>query len=393
MFGSIERLVGLLKQLVSLFHRDRGSCVDPNAQGYGNLVFSCDDRILSHAQPDSIGNVAYRMGIASGDEDQELFSAIPSHEVVGAQRGLHSPRNLAQRNVAADMAELIVDDLEVIDIGNEYADHRSLARRLGTLAREEIQDRGTGEAFVRSGMPKSTPDLSAENFAQTSMSETSALQNVASKEPQETAKAGWETRKSRQDRPANPLSMEPALKVADYEKVVAASAKARLAQQQQPSPRLAAQKGQDESPSGGRAKATEHDNPPLDRHQLEPDNPGKKSAYRVQEGDTLYSIARKHDMDVDELKKMNHLTQTGDINYGQTLMVPSKEPGKKSPAKAGAAIKPSQSAKYTAHEGETLFSISRRFNVTVADLRKWNGIKEDKQFRSGMNITVSGEKD
>lgn len=98
-------------------------------------------------------------------------------------------------------------------------------------------------------------------------------------------------------------------------------------------------------------------------------------------------------MDVDELKKMNRLSQADDINYGRTLMVPGNEPGKNLSAKAGATAKPSQSTKYTAHDGETLFSISRRFNVTVADLRKWNGIKEDKQFRAGMNITVSGEKD
>ena len=52
-----------------------------------------------------------------------------------------------------------------------------------------------------------------------------------------------------------------------------------------------------------------------------------------------------------------------------------------------------QNTKYKAHDGETLFSISRRFNVTVADLRKWNGIKADKQFHGGTNIYVSGEKD
>jgi len=98
-------------------------------------------------------------------------------------------------------------------------------------------------------------------------------------------------------------------------------------------------------------------------------------------------------MDVDDLKKMNHLSRADDINFGQTLIVPGKESGKKSTAKAGAAYKSPPSTRYTAHDGETLFSISRRFNVTVADLRKWNGIKEDKQFRAGMNITVSGEKD
>lgn len=131
----------------------------------------------------------------------------------------------------------------------------------------------------------------------------------------------------------------------------------------------------------------------LSAHQDGKDAVGRTSAYRIQEGDTLYSIARKHEIDVDELKKMNHLARAEGINYGQTLVVPeTKELDKRSSQGKNGSPKNQASTKYTAHDGETLFSISKRFNVSVADLRKWNGIKEDKQFRAGMNITVSGDK-
>lgn len=209
---------------------------------------------------------------------------------------------------------------------------------------------------------------------------------------------------------------EPALKVTDYERAVVASSAKPPAK----TPPKAAQKNHEEPPPPAEKhpkvaerelpaareeavslragqKATQKprdDEPPAGRHPPEPDNSGKKAAYVVQEGDTVYSIARKHDMDVDDLKKMNRLADADDIKWGQSLTVLGKDVGKKLPAaKAGPGVKPTQSSKYTAHDGETLFSISRRFNVTVADLRKWNGIKEDRQFRAGMNITVSGEKD
>lgn len=44
-------------------------------------------------------------------------------------------------------------------------------------------------------------------------------------------------------------------------------------------------------------------------------------AYTVQQGDTLYSIARKHNLSVEQLQKMNNLRGTN-IGIGQTLYVP-----------------------------------------------------------------------
>ncbi len=139
-----------------------------------------------------------------------------------------------------------------------------------------------------------------------------------------------------------------------------------------------------------------HVEPAEEHKQIEASSVGKKSAYVVHEGDTLNSIAHKYDMDVDDLKKLNRVSDADDIKWGQNMKVVIKDTGKKlTGTKAAApAYKTSvQNTKYKAHDGETLFSISRRFNVTVADLRKWNGIKADKQFHGGTNIYVSGEKD
>ena len=42
--------------------------------------------------------------------------------------------------------------------------------------------------------------------------------------------------------------------------------------------------------------------------------------YTVDKGDTLYSIARKHEMTVDELKEMNKLS-SNHLSIGQELIV------------------------------------------------------------------------
>jgi len=124
------------------------------------------------------------------------------------------------------------------------------------------------------------------------------------------------------------------------------------------------------------------------------DNFSKKSAYVVQDGDTLWSIAQKNAVDVEQLVKWNRLSNNSPIKTGQNLMVWSKDAAKKLPiATTGAGFKPSQSIKYTVREGDSLFGISKRFNVSVMDLRKWNGTKVDKRFKPGLNLTVFGEKD
>lgn len=223
-------------------------------------------------------------------------------------------------------------------------------------------------------------------------------------------------------RSAQASSLEEAVKAVEEERIAAANAKPKRMAEPKSLPK-AEQKDRDEPLSAGRrpasaklaeqeaassareaqakvqggrkAEARQHEEV-AGRRPPEPEGIGKKTAYVVREGDTVYSIARRYDMDVEDLKKMNRLARADEIKWGQSLTVEDKDVGKKpSSAKAGGnkPVPQQQSAKHLAREGETLFSISRRFNVSVADLRKWNGIKEDKQFRAGMNITVSGEKD
>ncbi len=52
-----------------------------------------------------------------------------------------------------------------------------------------------------------------------------------------------------------------------------------------------------------------------------PENPAKKSIYIVKRGDTLHGIARKHDIEVSEICKINSIRYNSVLNIGQEILI------------------------------------------------------------------------
>jgi len=86
--------------------------------------------------------------------------------------------------------------------------------------------------------------------------------------------------------------------------------------------------------------------------------PEIKDTYTVKSGDTLYSIARKFNITVDELKQANNLI-TNTLSINQELVIPTENNTTKT---------------YTVQKGDTLYSIARKFNVSVNDLKNINNL-------------------
>ncbi len=100
---------------------------------------------------------------------------------------------------------------------------------------------------------------------------------------------------------------------------------------------------------------------------------GKRILYRVRRGDSLYKIARKYNTDVESLKKWNNLN-TRLIKPGQQLVVYyGLSVTKKKLKTESEKIVPD--GFYMVREGDTIYSISKRFGLTVAKLKKINKIK------------------
>ena len=87
------------------------------------------------------------------------------------------------------------------------------------------------------------------------------------------------------------------------------------------------------------------------------------NTYIVMAGDTLYKIANKFNITVDELKKQNNLL-TNNLAIGQTLIIPSTLPEE-------------DSNTYTVIKGDNLYSIAKKFNTTQDEIMKLNNLSSN----------------
>ena len=81
--------------------------------------------------------------------------------------------------------------------------------------------------------------------------------------------------------------------------------------------------------------------------------------YIVKKGDSLYSIARTYNTSVDKLKEINNLTSNA-LAIGQVLKLPSSNA--------------SENVVYTVKKGDSLYSIAREYGTTVDAIKKLNNI-------------------
>lgn len=89
----------------------------------------------------------------------------------------------------------------------------------------------------------------------------------------------------------------------------------------------------------------------------------------VEQGETLFSISREYDVTVGDLRRWNQL-QSDELTNGQELLVGP-------PVREGAE-------KHRVESGQTLFSISKMYDVTIAEIQAWNGL-------SNINLEVGQE--
>ena len=94
---------------------------------------------------------------------------------------------------------------------------------------------------------------------------------------------------------------------------------------------------------------------------ITPDN--NQNTYKVSSGDSLYSIARRFNTTVDDIKKLNNLTNNN-LSIGQVLRIPSSNNDTSN----------NNVTTYTVSSGDSLYSIARRFNTTVDDIKKLNNL-------------------
>ena len=95
--------------------------------------------------------------------------------------------------------------------------------------------------------------------------------------------------------------------------------------------------------------------------------------HRVKQGETLYAIARNYQVNVADIKSQNRLT-SNEVKLGQELIIltnVSSNPPSELPSS-------SQIGEFhVVREKETLYSISKLYQLSIADLKSWNQLSDN----------------
>ncbi|HET8729988.1 MAG TPA: LysM peptidoglycan-binding domain-containing protein [Moraxellaceae bacterium] len=124
----------------------------------------------------------------------------------------------------------------------------------------------------------------------------------------------------------------------------------------------------------------------LDRSPFAPRTVLRGKIYKVRRGDTLASVARRHHTSAKVLAKLNHLPLRAKLHAGQVLTLKQV---KMSARLAAAGKKGSRKITYKVRRGDTLSSIGRRYNVSVTQIKTWNGKRHDINPGQGIVLYVA----
>src|SRR5712692_5193328 len=100
--------------------------------------------------------------------------------------------------------------------------------------------------------------------------------------------------------------------------------------------------------------------------------------HKVEEGETLNTIAKRYRVTSGAITEANNLEASASLELGQKLIIPAAAP---SDATADKMVR------YRVRHTDSIASIADEFDVTTAELRKWNHLRSDHVAR-GMKLKI-----
>jgi LysM repeat protein len=110
------------------------------------------------------------------------------------------------------------------------------------------------------------------------------------------------------------------------------------------------------------------------------------SAYKVVSNDSLWKVAKKHGIGVDDLAKANNLRPSSPLKVGQKLIIPGKPSASASANSSPGATGGTRT--YTVKAGESIGTIARKQGTTTAAIRSLNPQLKNDALRAGQDLTI-----
>jgi len=110
------------------------------------------------------------------------------------------------------------------------------------------------------------------------------------------------------------------------------------------------------------------------------------STYKVVSNDSLWKVAKKHNIGVDDLAKANNLRPGSPLKVGQKLIIPGKAAASSSANTSSGASNATRT--YTVKAGDSIGSIARKQGVTTAAIRSLNPQMKSDTVRAGQDLTL-----
>jgi membrane-bound lytic murein transglycosylase D len=123
--------------------------------------------------------------------------------------------------------------------------------------------------------------------------------------------------------------------------------------------------------------------------QVAPKDRLKFYSHKIKPGESLYRIARRYNTSIREIAYLNDIKRTRLVRAGKFIVVPVNErTGKKLAKRKLAPLKPLGSGEYVVISGDTLWDLSMRYDIPLSRILKMNGLNKRSVLRLGQRLTL-----
>ena len=110
--------------------------------------------------------------------------------------------------------------------------------------------------------------------------------------------------------------------------------------------------------------------------------------YTIRPGDSLWTVARHFDLHVADLERLNGLRRTSPLHLGQRITLGEGAQPARAVALVHALTATKNLVRYRVRNGDSWWTISRQFKVTVPQLLTWNRRGSSPALQPGQQILV-----